>query len=182
MKYRQQSGWLSEVRRVPSPHFNGRPENCPVDLLVIHCISLPPGQFGGPYVSQLFTNRLDPGAHPAFASLSKLKVSAHVLIQRSGRIVQFVPFNRRAWHAGVSNFRGRDHCNDFSIGIELEGTDTLPYEDAQYRVLAALIDALRIAYPALDRQNIAGHCEIAPDRKTDPGPAFDWQRLYRELA
>lgn len=173
---------IAGVSYMPSCNADERPGHCQPSLVVVHNISLPPGQFGGPYISQLFTNRLDPGAHPAFASLSTLKVSAHVLIRRSGRIVQFVPFNRRAWHAGVSNFRGRDHCNDFSIGIELEGTDTLPYEDAQYRVLAALIDALRIAYPTLDRQHIAGHCEIAPDRKTDPGPAFDWQRLYRELA
>ena len=167
---------------MPSQNADERPDHCQPSLIVIHNISLPPGQFGGPYVSQMFTNRLDIEAHPSFASLSKLRVSAHVLIQRSGRIVQFVPFNRRAWHAGVSNFRGRSHCNDFSIGIELEGTDILPYEDAQYRVLAVLIDTLRITYPTLDRQKIAGHCEIAPGRKTDPGPVFDWQRLYRELA
>lgn len=167
---------------VPSPNADDRPDHCCPSLIVIHGISLPPGQFGGPYIRQLFTNRLDPGAHPSFAPVANQRVSAHVLIERNGRIVQFVPFHRRAWHAGVSSYKGKENCNDFSIGIELEGTDQLPYEDVQYGVLATLIDTLRIVYPSLSKESISGHSEIAPDRKTDPGPAFDWQRLHRALA
>ena len=173
---------ITGVCCVPSPNADERPDHCQPSLIVIHNISLPPGEFGGPYIEQLFTNRLDPDAHPCFASIAERKVSAHVLIRRNGKTVQFVPFNRRAWHAGISTYEGQENCNDFSIGIELEGTDKIPYEDTQYLVLAALVDALRIAYPSLSRQRIAGHSEIAPGRKTDPGHAFDWQRLHRELA
>lgn len=173
---------ITGVCYTPSPNANKRPDGCLPSVIVLHNISLPPGEFGGPGIEELFTNQLDPDAHPYFASIAKQKVSAHVLIRRDGDIVQFVPFHRRAWHAGTSNYKGRENCNDFSIGIELEGTDTLPYADTQYRVLAALIDALRIAYPDLSKHRIVSHSEIAPDQKTDPGQAFDWHRLHRELA
>lgn len=170
------------VRYIPSPNADERPTDCTPSLIVIHNISLPPNEFGGPYIEQLFTNQLDPNAHPYFAAIAEQKVSAHVLIRRDGSIMQFVPFNYRAWHAGKSNYNGREKCNDFAVGIELEGTDELPYEKVQYSVLAALIDTLRIAYPSLSKQRIVGHSDIAPNRKTDPGPAFDWQRLINELA
>lgn len=148
-------------------------------LIVVHGISLPPGQFGGNAIAQLFTNRLDGGAHPYYASIAGLKVSAHFLIRRDGELVQFVGCNDRAWHAGESEWKGRGQCNDFSIGIELEGTDDVPYAAAQYTMLARLARALRRAYPIAD---IAGHSDIAPMRKTDPGPAFEWARLRRLLA
>lgn len=170
------------ARYMPSPNADARPQSCPATLIVIHNISLPPNEFGGPYIEQLFTNQLDPSAHPYFSSIAKQKVSAHILIKRDGSIVQFVAFNFRAWHAGPSEYQGCCDCNDFSIGVELEGADELPYTDAQYAVLAALIDTLRIAYPHLDKQRIVGHSDIAPQRKTDPGPAFDWQRLMSALA
>ncbi len=173
---------ITGVHYVPSPNTDERPGGCQPSVIVLHNISLPSGEFGGPGIEQLFTNQLDPDAHPDFASIAEHRVSAHVLVRRDGSIVQFVPFHRRAWHAGISSYQGRENCNDFSIGIELEGTDTLPYENAQYQVLATLIDALRIAYPSLSRQRIVGHSEIAPDRKTDPGQAFDWDRLHQELA
>lgn len=144
----------------------------------MHGISLPPGVFGGPHIEQLFCNRLDPDEHPYFRDIAALRVSAHALVRRDGALIQFVPFGERAWHAGDSSFRGRACCNDFSIGIELEGSDNTPYEDAQYRSLAALIVALQRAYPALDNRKVAAHADIAPGRKTDPGPAFDWLRLY----
>ncbi len=172
---------IAGVGYMPSPNADERPDHCQPSLIVIHNISLPPGEFGEPYIEQLFTNQLDPDTHAYFASIAEQKVSAHVLIRRDGRIVQFVPFDRRAWHAGISTYKGQKSCNDFSIGIELEGTDKIPYEDTQYLVLTALIDALRIAYPSLNRQGVVGHSEIAPGRKTDPGHAFDWQRLHREL-
>lgn len=170
------------VRYMPSPNADERPNNCMPSLIVIHNISLPPNEFGGPYIEQLFTNQLDVNAHAYFASIAEQKVSAHVLLRRDGSIVQFVSFSSRAWHAGESSYNGRERCNDFAIGIELEGTDELPYEEVQYSVLAALIDTLRIAYPSLNKQRIVGHSDIAPDRKTDPGPAFDWQRLTSALA
>ncbi|HEX7636663.1 MAG TPA: 1,6-anhydro-N-acetylmuramyl-L-alanine amidase AmpD [Noviherbaspirillum sp.] len=169
-------GWSSGVERMPSPNFDARAACIAVDLLVIHNISLPPGQFGGPYIADLFGNRLDCDAHPYFHQLRTLKVSAHFLIRRDGRVTQFVSANDRAWHAGVSSFRGRERCNDFSIGIELEGTDFEPFEAAQYEVLAALTQALRARYPLAD---VAGHEHIAPGRKTDPGSFFDWA-LYRK--
>ena len=149
---------------------------------MVHGISLPPGQFGGGWIDALFTNRLDRGAHPYFARIAGLTVSAHALIRRDGAIVQYVPFHRRAWHAGQSVYDGRERCNDFSIGIELEGTDDLAYEDRQYSRLAALFRALRDVYPRLDASRIVGHADIAPGRKTDPGPSFDWARLARTVA
>jgi len=165
------------IRHAPSPNHDARPAGADVSLLVIHNISLPPGQFGGPYIEQLFTNRLDTRAHPWFARLAGLRVSAHFLIRRSGAIVQFVATDKRAWHAGVSCYAGRTRCNDFSIGIELEGTDTLPYTDAQYATLAALTRLLRTRHPLATAR---GHVHIAPGRKTDPGTAFDWRRYGGE--
>jgi len=145
--------------------------------VVVHGISLPPGVFGGPYIDALFTNTLDPEAHPFFAEIRDLRVSAHLLIRRDGSWVQYVPFHRRAWHAGVSCFQGRERCNDFSIGIELEGADAVPYEAAQYQALARVIGLLAATYPGIGPGRVVGHCHIAPGRKTDPGPAFDWTRL-----
>ncbi|MGL5965784.1 MAG: 1,6-anhydro-N-acetylmuramyl-L-alanine amidase AmpD [Kluyvera sp.] len=173
---RLEKGWLVGIRQVPSPHHDSRPEDEAPSLLVVHNISLPPGQFGGPWIDALFTGTLDPDADPFFDEISHLRVSAHCLIRRDGEIVQYVPFDKRAWHAGVSNYQGRERCNDFSIGIELEGTDTLAYTDAQYQQLAALTQLLITEYPAI-ADNITGHCDIAPVRKTDPGPAFDWSRF-----
>ncbi len=167
------NGWLSGVRRHPSPHFDDRPEGEQPALLVVHNISLPPGEFGGPWIDALFAGTLDPQAHPYFAGIAHLRVSAHCLIRRDGEIVQYVPFDKRAWHAGVSVYQGREKCNDFSIGIELEGTDILPYTDVQYRQLASVTRILVEHYPSI-AQHMAGHCDIAPARKTDPGVAFDW--------
>ncbi len=172
--------WLLEARRCPSPNCNARPQADDIGLIVVHGISLPPGQFGGAYIDQLFSNTLNPAEHPYFAEIAGLTVSAHVLIRRDGELVQYVPFNQRAWHAGRSVYQGRDNCNDFSIGIELEGGDDLPYTAAQYRQLAKLINSLQARYPQT-RGHIAGHSDIAPGRKTDPGPAFDWVLLEREL-
>lgn len=169
-----EEGWLTGARRVPSPNQDARPPGESVRLLVIHNISLPPGEFGGPGVEHLFTNRLDPGAHPYFATIKDLRVSAHFFIRRDGELVQFVSCGARAWHAGASNWHGRERCNDFSIGIELEGTDDQPFTEAQYQALVELVKLLEKAYPVED---VAGHSEIAPGRKTDPGPYFDWARL-----
>ncbi|MCG8707466.1 1,6-anhydro-N-acetylmuramyl-L-alanine amidase AmpD [Brenneria sp. 4F2] len=175
-----ENGWLSETKHIPSPHCDSRPDNEAPSLLVIHNISLPPGKFGGPYIDQLFTAMLDPQAHPYFADISHLRVSAHCLIRRDGEIIQYVPFHQRAWHAGVSVFKGRERCNDFSIGIELEGTDTLPFTTEQYSRLVAITRLLINAYPITPSQ-ITGHSDIAPGRKTDPGPAFDWGLYHRFL-
>ena len=175
------SGLIDIARQVPSPNFDERPDNCRPELIVIHNISLPPGEFGGSAIDAFFTNKLNAAAHPYFAEISNMRVSAHVLIERDGRIVQYVPFTKRAWHAGASCYNGRTACNDFSIGIELEGTDDLPYTDSQYRQLAALIDALLIAYPGLSAERMVGHSDIAPGRKTDPGVSFDWRRLKSSL-
>ncbi|MDN5871151.1 MAG: 1,6-anhydro-N-acetylmuramyl-L-alanine amidase AmpD [Nitrococcus sp.] len=153
-----------------------------VDLVVIHGISLPPGRFGGPWIDALFTNTLDAGAHPYFEQLQGLRVSSHLLIRRRGELVQYVPLHRRAWHAGVSRFDGRERCNDFSIGIELEGEDHRPYTDAQCRRLIGVLRAIMAAYPAVSTARIVGHCHVAPERKTDPGPAFNWQWLRAGLA
>jgi AmpD protein len=174
------SGLLLGARYVPSPNCDDRPPGVLPELIVVHGISLPPGEFGGPWIERLFTNQLDTAAHPFFATIARLRVSAHVLIPRKGDCVQFVPFQRRAWHAGVSRWRGRGACNDFSIGIELEGCDDRPYVDPQYTRLVAVCEALMKAYPTLSRSAIAGHSEIAPGRKTDPGPAFDWPH-FRDL-
>jgi len=171
-------GWLNSARRVPSPNYDARPSVTAIELIVIHNISLPPGEFGGPWIEDLFSNRLNPRAHPYFQTIHNLQVSAHLLIRRDGELVQFVPFQQRAWHAGVSCFQGRTRCNDFSIGIELEGADTIPYEKMQYHRLAAIITTLRHYYPSIPASGLAGHSDIAPGRKTDPGPAFDWNRLH----
>ena len=171
-------GWCGQAHRQPSPNFDARAEGVAAELLVIHNISLPPGQFGGPFIGDLFCNRLDCDAHPYFDQLRPLRVSAHFVIQRDGALIQFVSANDRAWHAGVSSFHGRERCNDFSIGIELEGTDFEPFTDLQYEVLAALTDALRRRYPLTD---VAGHEHIAPGRKTDPGPFFDWARFRKNF-
>jgi AmpD protein len=173
------TGLLARARQVLSPHFDARPQGMLPELIVVHGISLPPGQFGGAWIDQLFTGTLDPSAHPYFRDIAQQRVSAHALIRRDGRLVQYVPFAARAWHAGESQYRGRSVCNDFSIGIELEGTDDLPYEDAQYDALTHLIRALLAAYPSLAAERVVGHSDIAPGRKTDPGNAFDWQRLRR---
>lgn len=170
-------GWFRAARRVPSPNFNARPAAARVDLLVVHNISLPPGEFGGPGIEQLFTNTLNPAEHPYYATIAELQVSAHFLIRRDGEIVQFVSVDNRAWHAGQSLWCGRHNCNDFSVGLELEGTDERPYEDIQYAQLQQLVDALRRYFPSLGPDDVAGHSDIAPGRKTDPGPAFDWSRL-----
>lgn len=166
---------------MPSPNCDARPEHAEIDLLVIHGISLPPGQFGGSYIDQLFTNSLDENEHEYFREIRGLRVSAHVLIDRQGRLTQYVPFSRRAWHAGASCFGDRAGCNDFSIGIELEGCDDEPYEPIQYECLAAVVSALREHWPGISRDRIVGHCHIAPERKTDPGPAFDWDLFFRIL-
>lgn len=171
------SGWFSGVRRIASPNQDHRPPGARIGLLVIHNISLPPGVFEGDAIIRLFTNTLDTTAHPYFAQLEGLRVSAHFLVRRNGEIIQFVPCGMRAWHAGVSNWLGRERCNDFSIGVELEGDDHGPFADAQYAALARLTRKLCRAYRI---QNLAGHSEIAPGRKTDPGPYFDWPR-YRRL-
>ena len=171
-------GWCEQARPVPSPHHNVRPVAEDISLLVVHNISLPPGEFGGPWIDDLFLGRLDPDAHPYFATIHHLKVSAHCLIRRDGELVQYVPFHLRAWHAGVSSFAGREGCNDFSIGIELEGTDEVPYTRVQYETLAELTRALMARYPAITQERLTGHCDIAPGRKSDPGSAFDWVR-YR---
>lgn len=171
-------GWASGVTRLPSPNCDARAEGTAIDLLVIHNISLPPGQFGGSHVGDLFLNCLDCDAHPYFDQLRTLRVSAHFLIRRDGEVMQFVAAGDRAWHAGQSRFRGRERCNDFSIGIELEGTDFEAFEDAQYASLAELTEALRTRYPLTA---VTGHEHIAPGRKTDPGPYFDWVRYRKSL-
>lgn len=171
-------GWVPGARRCPSPNCNARPAGTEVSLLVVHNISLPPGQFGGPFIDDLFCNRLDTDAHPYFATLRGLQVSAHFLVRRNGELVQYVPVTQRAWHAGKSVFDGRENCNDFSIGVELEGTDDRPYTARQYRRLASLTRLLMRHFPAITPERIAGHSDIAPGRKTDPGPSFDWQ-CYR---
>ncbi|HEY0721491.1 MAG TPA: 1,6-anhydro-N-acetylmuramyl-L-alanine amidase AmpD [Gammaproteobacteria bacterium] len=175
------SGLLVGARQVSSPNCDERPAGSVPELIVIHAISLPPGQFGGPWIDALFTNTLDPAAHPYFAEIHHLQVSSHLLLRRDGEIVQYVPFGKRAWHAGKSHYAGRERCNDFSIGIELEGSDDTPFELAQYHQLAAVIGALLRTYPTLDASRITGHSDIAPGRKTDPGPHFLWPQLYALL-
>lgn len=168
------AGWLAGVRRHPSPNCDARPAATQVSLVVVHGISLPPGEFGGDGIDRLFTNRLDARAHPYYEGIADLRVSAHFLVRRDGAVVQFVPCAMRAWHAGASSWRGRERCNDYSIGVELEGTDTRPYTARQYARLARLVRALQRHYPIA---HLAGHSEVAPGRKTDPGPSFDWRRL-----
>ncbi len=171
------TGLLAGVRQVLSPHCDERPAGAVPELLVVHGISLPPGEFGGPWIDRLFTGTLSPEAHPYFREIAATRVSAHALIRRDGAIVQYVPFGERAWHAGASQYRGRESCNDFSIGVELEGTDDTAYAEAQYQQLAALAAALLAAYASLSSEHIVGHGDIAPGRKTDPGAAFDWPRF-----
>lgn len=171
------AGWCNEALHIPSPNFDARPNPADIDLLVIHNISLPPGQFGGAYVADLFTNQLDCDADPYFDQLRSLRVSSHFFIPRNGSVVQFVSANERAWHAGVSRFGSRERCNDFSVGIEMEGTDFVPFAPAQYDTLAALTHALQCRYPL---KFVVGHEHIAPGRKTDPGPFFDWV-FYQEV-
>jgi len=173
--------WLEDARRVLSPNCDGRPAGCEINAIIIHGISLPPGRYGGPYIDQLFTNTLDVDAHEYFRGIHELRVSSHLLIDRRGALTQYVPFSRRAWHAGDSNFCGRSACNDFTIGIELEGCDDEPYAEAQYRALAELIGVLQQRWPDIGRERIAGHSDIAPGRKTDPGPAFNWDYFFRLL-
>jgi AmpD protein len=175
------TGLLAGVRQVLSPHFDARPKGAAPELIVVHGISLPAGEFGGPWIDRLFAGNLPPDAHPSFRDTATLRVSAHAVIRRDGSITQYVPFGMRAWHAGQSQYQGRSGCNDFSIGIELEGTDQIPYEDAQYESLTALVKALLSTYPTLSAERIAGHSDIAPGRKTDPGPAFDWSRWRATL-
>ena len=172
------NGWLTGVVHCCSPHFNVRPSGDAISLLVVHNISLPAGQFGGPYITDLFMGCLECNADPSFSDLEGLRVSAHCLIRRDGSVIQYVSFLDRAWHAGVSCFEGREGCNDFSIGIELEGTDTDPYEQVQYQQLAIVAKMLIKQYPSITKERIVGHCDIAPGRKTDPGPSFDWQYFH----
>lgn len=172
------AGWFTGVQRVASPNHDNRPPNSAIELLVVHNISLPPEQFGGPAIAQFFTNQLNTSEHPYFAQLKGVRVSAHFLIRREGRIMQFVPCQKRAWHAGVSTWQGRERCNDFSIGIELEGSDNVAFTEPQYVALVRLSRRLLRAYPI---RHIAGHSDIAPGRKTDPGPFFDWDGYRRAL-
>ncbi|HEX4647402.1 MAG TPA: 1,6-anhydro-N-acetylmuramyl-L-alanine amidase AmpD [Steroidobacteraceae bacterium] len=176
------TGLLAGVRQVLSPHFDERPPGVVPELLIVHGISLPPGEFGGPWIDRLFTATLPWEQHPYFKKIEGLRASSHALIRRDGQIVQYVPFTERAWHSGRSEYQGRAGCNDFSIGIELEGTDERPYTDAQYERLAALTAALLAAYPTLSAEHIVGHSDIAPGRKTDPGQSFDWARFRTQLA
>ena len=182
MKIDKTTGLLDQADYIPSPNVDERSGEQPTDLIVIHNISLPPGQFGDDWVQALFTNTLPADADPYFAEICDLRVSSHLYIRRNGQIIQFVPFHQRAWHAGVSCFQQKTACNDFSIGIELEGTDELPYEEAQYQQLAETIKTLSSSYADLRLERITGHCDIAPERKTDPGPAFDWHKLQQLLA
>jgi AmpD protein len=172
------AGLLAEARYLPSPNCDDRPVDAAIDLLVIHNISLPPGEFGGDAIADLFLNRLDPQAHPYYEGIANLRVSSHFLIRRDGTLLQFVPCAKRAWHAGLSQWCGRERCNDFSIGIELEGADDLPFSDAQYECLSVLARALYARYPI---KASVGHSDIAPGRKTDPGPHFSWTRYFSAL-
>lgn len=176
-----QSGLLNTAYFILSPNYDQRPANTNINLIVLHGISLPPGVFGGPWVNLLFTNKLDPDAHPSFQKLINVRLSTHLFINRYGIIFQYVPFHLRAWHAGESRYNGISHCNDYSIGIELEGYDYIPYADCQYQKLALVIFALRNVYNQITLDRITGHSDIAPHRKTDPGPAFDWHKLRFSL-
>ena len=176
------SGRLAAARQLPSPNQDARPDPTDIDLLILHGISLPPGNFGGPWIEDLFLNRREATADPYFATIHTLRVSAHLLVRRDGGLIQFVPFHRRAWHAGASCWQGRGRCNDYSIGIELEGTDDMPYDARQYQTLKWLLPAIRAAYPAISPDRIVGHSDVAPGRKTDPGAAFDWSRLRQDGA
>jgi len=176
------SGLMQAARQCPSPNQNARPGDCDPSAIIVHGISLPPGEFGGGFIEKLFTNCLDWDAHPYFDEIRDFRVSAHLLVQRDGAVVQFVPFTQRAWHAGESQFRGVPRCNDYSIGIELEGEDNTQYANNQYAALVSALIAIMQAWPNITVRQIAGHCDVAPGRKSDPGPAFDWLRLYDGLA
>ena len=174
-------GWLVSERRLLSPHFDQRPEPQDISLLIIHYISLPPEQFGGGYIDDFFQGKLDAQVHPYFEEISALRVSAHCLIERTGQITQYVNFADRAWHAGLSCFEGRDKCNDFAIGIELEGSNEQPFTDAQYAALQALTQEIMRTYPHITKERIVGHCDVSPGRKIDPGQYFDWQRYLQNI-
>jgi N-acetyl-anhydromuramoyl-L-alanine amidase len=177
-----ENGLLRDARQIASPNFDSRPAGVETDLIVVHGISLPPGEFGGPWIDRLFTNTLPPQQHPYFAEVAPLRVSSHLVLDRDGKVTQYVRFTDRAWHAGKSVYKQREACNDYSVGVELEGTDTLPYAAAQYGALAEVVAALCAAYPRLSARRLVGHSDIAPGRKTDPGPAFDWPRARRLIA
>lgn len=181
MRIDLKTGWATGIRILPSPNYNNRPEEVEVDLLVIHCISLPPGLYGDGYIEKLFTNQLPPDAHPYFKGIANTPVSAHFLIDRNGVVTQFVSVYERAWHAGVSSFAGRSNCNDYSIGIELEGCVTDSFTFEQYKALQALCVALKGCFPAINCGRIVAHSDIAPGRKDDPGPFFDWQEFFSLL-
>jgi N-acetyl-anhydromuramoyl-L-alanine amidase len=177
-----ETGLMLGARQVVSPNCDARPAGVEADLIVVHGISLPPGDFGGPWIERLFTNSLPLDEHPYFAEIGAMRVSSHLAVARDGGVTQFVRFTDRAWHAGQSSYNGRDACNDFSIGVELEGVDTVPYEAAQYQALAEIVAALCQAYPRLAPERLVGHSDIAPGRKTDPGPAFDWPLARAAIA
>ena len=181
MKINTKTGLIENAQYIASANTDERPVDTDADLLVIHSISLPPGEYGGPWIEKLFTNALPADEHPYFKEIHELKVSSHVLIRRDGTVQQFVPFHQRAWHAGQSCYQGRETCNDFSIGIELEGTDDSAFENIQYQQLAELIDALTAIYPNINKNRLTGHSDIAPGRKTDPGTGFDWDKLRQLL-
>jgi AmpD protein len=182
MQVDPKSGLICGARQIASPNRDARPAGVEADLIVVHGISLPPGEFGGPWIDRLFTNTLPPDVHPYFAEVCSMRVSSHLVLDRDGAVTQYVNLQERAWHAGKSMYEGREACNDFSVGVELEGTDTLPYEAAQYDALAEVVTALCGAYPRLSPQRMVGHSDIAPGRKTDPGPAFDWPHARRRIA
>lgn len=175
------TGWMQEVEHCLSPNHDEFPAGAEPDLVVVHNISLPPADFGGPWIKELFMNRLDPAAHRYFSGIASLQVSAHLLIRRCGQVIQFVPFNKRAWHAGVSSFRGRECCNDFSLGIELEGADDIAFTEIQYETLDQVLKSLFASYLSLSKRQVVGHSDIAPGRKTDPGEKFSWSRVKRSL-
>jgi AmpD protein len=177
-----EKGWFSLARRLDSPNYDARPTGVLPDLLVIHNISLPPEQFGGSNIEQLFTNCLDPEAHPYFAEIVDLRVSSHLLIDREGKVIQFVSLNERAWHAGISSWQGRESCNDYSIGIELEGSDTQAFTESQYQTLVKATEAIQVSFPNISAARIVGHSDIAPGRKTDPGPLFDWGAFRKSVS
>lgn len=181
LEYDDNYEWFKSARRVVSPNCDERPAGCGIDAIIIHGISLPPGRYGGPYIDQLFTNALEVDAHDYFRGIGSLQVSSHLLIDRKGVLTQYVPFSKRAWHAGESRLGERVACNDFTIGIELEGCDDEAYEEAQYRCLAEVVAALQGRWPDICRERIVGHCDVAPGRKTDPGTAFDWGYFFRLL-
>ena len=181
-KINTQTGLLDKAIQLDSPNCDIRPNESDISVIVIHGISLPPAEFGGEFIDDFFTNQLEIQKHPYFEEIKDVKVSAHLLIERSGRIKQFVPFNKRAWHAGKSQFEDRECCNDFSIGIELEGTDDIAYSDRQYEVLQDVCSSLLAVYSNIKNTNIVGHCDVAPGRKTDPGESFDWQRFKAKWA